>query len=159
MIICRAGAEDADAILDLQKRAYISEAKITNDYTIPPLTQTIESMLDDFKRCLFLKAVEEGKIIGSVRGFADKGTCYIGRLIVDEEYQNRGIGTALLQSLEKEFDDVTRYELFTGKMSEKNLYLYHKNGYRIFREEKLNEKTAIVFMEKLNYKEKEVPFA
>lgn len=147
--ICRATTEDAKEILELQKRAYLSEARITNDYTIPPLTQTIESMLSDFSRCVFLKAVEEGKILGSVKGYEENGTCYIGRLIVDDEYQNRGIGTALLRSIEKEFSDVTRFELFTGKKSEKNLYLYHKNGYHILREEGLNEKTSIVFMEKL----------
>ncbi len=150
MIIEKATVEDAVDILDLQKRAYVSEAKINNDYTIPPLTQTIESMQNDFNRCLFLKAVEAGKIIGSVKGYEENGTCYIGRLIVSEEHQNKGIGTSLLKSIEKEFSYVTRYELFTGKKSEKNLYLYQKNGYRIFKEEKLSEKTTLVFLEKLN---------
>lgn len=150
MIICKATAEDANDILELQKRTYLSEAKINDDYMLPPLTQTIESIINDFSRCTFLKAVEEGRIIGSVKAYEEKGTCYIGRLIVDDEYQNHGIGTSLLKSIEKEFSYINRYELFTGKRSEKNLYLYHKNGYRIFREEELNEKTTIVFMEKLN---------
>ncbi len=150
MIIYKATAEDANDILELQKKTYISEAKINDDYTIPPLTQTIVSIINDFSRCTFLKAVEEGRIIGSVKGYEENGTCYIGRLIVDDEYQNQGIGTTLLKSIEKEFSHVTRYELFTGKRSDKNLYLYYKSGYRIFREEELNEKTTIVFMEKLN---------
>lgn len=150
MIISKATAEDVNDILILQKQAYLSEASIYNDYLIPPLTQTIESLLNDFSRCVYLKAVEEGRIIGSVNGYEANGTCYIGRLIVDDEYQNQGIGTSLLKSVEKEFSKVNRYELFTGKKSEKNLYLYHKNGYHIFREEELNEKTTIVFMEKLN---------
>jgi 2-aminoadipate transaminase len=44
MRIDRATVEDAKEILDLQKLAYQSEAEIYNDYTIPPLTQTLEEM-------------------------------------------------------------------------------------------------------------------
>ena len=44
MMIERAKIEDAKEILDLQKLAYQSEAEIYNDYTIPPLTQTLEEM-------------------------------------------------------------------------------------------------------------------
>ena len=40
MIVKRASFEDAKEILDLQKLAYVSEAEIYNDYSIPPLTQT-----------------------------------------------------------------------------------------------------------------------
>jgi hypothetical protein len=40
MIIEQAGVEDAGEILRLQKLAYQSEARIYNDYTIPPLLQT-----------------------------------------------------------------------------------------------------------------------
>ncbi len=150
MRISKAIVDDAVEILELQKQAYLSEAKLNDDYTLPPLTQTIESMINDFGRCTFLKAVLGQRIIGSVKGYEENGTCYIGRLIVADEHQNQGIGTALLKSIEKELGNVSRYELFTGKKSEKNIYLYHKNGYRIFREEELNKKTTIVFLEKLN---------
>ncbi len=149
-MIRKAIVEDAKEILELQKKAYLSEAKLNDDYTLPPLTQTIESIMNDFSRYTFLKAVQEQRIIGSVKGYEENGTCYIGRLIVADEHQNQGIGSSLLKSLEKEFAFVTRYELFTGKKSVKNLYLYQKNGYHIFREEELNDKTAIVFLEKFN---------
>jgi ribosomal protein S18 acetylase RimI-like enzyme len=150
MIIMKATVEDAEEILDLQKSTYLSEARINEDYSIPPLTQTIESLRKDFDVQTFLKAIEGHRIIGSVKGYEEKGTCYIGRLIVADEYQNRGIGTMLLKEIEKEFEVAARYELFTGKKSDKNLYLYQKNGYRIFREDALNDKTTIVYMEKNN---------
>ena len=35
---------DIDEILDLQKLAYKSEAEIYNDFTILPLTQTLEDL-------------------------------------------------------------------------------------------------------------------
>lgn len=131
MKISRAVLEDAKTILQLQKRAYLSEAKIYNDYGIPPLTQTLEEINQDFLQQVFLKAVEDGDIIGSVRAYLEKGTVFIGRLIVEPEYQNQGIGTMLIQSIEKYFTTTAiaaadRYELFTGHKSFRNLYLYQK---------------------------------
>ena len=49
MIIEQASAEDAAEILALQKLAYRSEAELYDDYTIPPLTQTLEEMHDDIE--------------------------------------------------------------------------------------------------------------
>ena len=46
IIINCANPNDAEAILDLQKRAYASEAEIYNDYNIPPLTQTLMKLSD-----------------------------------------------------------------------------------------------------------------
>ncbi|MDA3847017.1 MAG: GNAT family N-acetyltransferase, partial [Vallitaleaceae bacterium] len=117
---------------------------------IPPLTQSLEEIIGDFANHIFLKVVEEGVIIGSIRGYEDSGTCYIGRVIVADDYQNRGIGTQLLDLMEKEFKNAKRYELFTGKKSVRNLYLYRKLGYEEFKEVELNDKTTLVFLEKIN---------
>ncbi|WP_198936768.1 hypothetical protein [Domibacillus epiphyticus] len=40
--IKQASNQDAEEILALTKLAYMSEAEIYNDYTIHPLTQTLE---------------------------------------------------------------------------------------------------------------------
>jgi N-acetylglutamate synthase-like GNAT family acetyltransferase len=88
---------DAEEILILQKLAYRSEAEIYNDFNIPPLVQTPESIEKDFENQYFLKAVMEGKIIGSVRAYTKEGTCYIGRLIVHPDFQNQGIGSSLIK--------------------------------------------------------------
>ena len=44
MKVQRALVEDAETILQLQKRAYSSEAAIYNDYNIPPLMQTLDEI-------------------------------------------------------------------------------------------------------------------
>jgi hypothetical protein len=86
MEIERATVLDAEEILSLQKLAYRSEAEIYNDFNIPPLVQTLESIEKDFENQYFLKAVMDGKIIGSVRAYTKEGTCYIGRLIVHPDF-------------------------------------------------------------------------
>ncbi len=133
MLIELADIADAQEILDLQKLAYQSEAALYEDYTIPPLTQTLEQMQEDLRKQVVFKATLDGKIIGSVRGYVQDGTCHIGRLIVHPDFQNRGIGTSLMNAIEQHYAQARRYELFTGDRSERNLHLYHKLGYRIFR--------------------------
>src|SRR4030043_850585 len=148
MIIESAGFSDAEEILSIQKLAYRSEAEIYDDFTIPPLTQTLEEIKKDFENQLFLKAFIDGKIIGSVRAFVKEGTCYVGRLIVHPDFQNQGIGMQLMNRVEKTFKEAQRFEIFTGHKSERNLYLYEKLGYKRFKTVKANEKLTIVYLEK-----------
>jgi ribosomal protein S18 acetylase RimI-like enzyme len=153
MMIERATVSDAGEILSLQKLAYRSEAEIYDDFSIPPLLQSLEEIKKDFESQIFLKATVNGKIRGSVRAFAKEGTCYIGRLIVHPEFQDRGLGTKLMNRIEENFKDVKRFELFTGHRSEKNLHLYQKLGYRIFKTVKANDRLNIVYLEKLQTEE------
>jgi ribosomal protein S18 acetylase RimI-like enzyme len=148
MIIERASVEDAADVLALQKLAYRSEAEIYDDFTIPPLTQTLEEMRADLADQVVLKASAGGRIIGSVRAHEMQGTCFVGRLIVHPDFQNQGIGTQLMNEIESIFAQAERFELFTGDRSERNIYLYRKLGYRVFRREELAEKVTLVFMEK-----------
>lgn len=148
MSIEQATIDDVQEILVLQKLAYTSEAEIYNDFTIPPLHQSLDKIKAEFADQRFLKFCSDGRIVGSVRAYVKEGTCFIGKLIVHPECQNQGIGTKLLQEIENTFSHVTRYELFTGHKSQKNLHLYEKNGYKIFRRQKLTDDLTLVFMEK-----------
>jgi ribosomal protein S18 acetylase RimI-like enzyme len=149
--IVKAPARDAEEILALQKLAYISEAKLYNDYDIPPLRQTLAEILDDFKNYIVLKAVSGKVIVGSVRGqINDEGACYIGRLMVHPDFQKRGIGSRLLAAIEAVFPKVPKYTLGTGQESVDNLRLYQKLGYTPVNTERMSEAVVIVFLEKAN---------
>ena len=148
MQIERANIEDLEEILALQKLAYISEAKLHDDLEIPPLTETLGELREKFKTYVFLKAIDDGKIVGSVRVLQENSTCYIGRLMVHPDYQNHGIGTKLLLELERQFS-CGRFELFTGERSLKNIRLYEKLGYRRFKVERFGDNFALVYMEKI----------
>lgn len=147
-MMTRAQANDLAEILALQKAAYRSEAELLNDFTIAPLRQTLADLENNFNKGIILKAVRNGRIIGSVRAYVDGNTLHIGKLIVDPGWQNQGVGTQLLSAMEKHFPAM-RYELFTSTQSIRNLSLYSKNGYREFRRETVSEKLTLIFLEKM----------
>ena len=149
MIIQSAKLSDAAEILELQKLAYHDEAAIYNEFGIPPLTQTLDGMRADLDQQTCLKAVVAGRIVGSVRASLSEGTCFIGRLIVHPEFQDRGIGTHLMHEIEHLFNHAARFELFTGHLSERNLYFYNKLGYRPFKRERISDALTLVYLEKV----------
>jgi ribosomal protein S18 acetylase RimI-like enzyme len=146
--ISSAITSDAELILSLQKRAYESEARLYNDWSIPPLVQTLDSLVEELNTITVLKAVEEGVVVGSVRAKFDGVTCSIGRLIVEPAHQGHGIGTTLLISIESAFPNAAKFELFAGSRSEGNIRLYQRNGYSIVRTEQLSAQVTLTFMQK-----------
>lgn len=148
MQILRASRGELSSILSLQYLAYQSEAKLCNNPNIPPLKQTLAEMEAEFDNGIILKAVIEGEIVGSVRAYSLEGTTYVGKLMVHPDWQHRGIGTALLLAIEKEFPN-QRCELFTSTMSLKNIALYERLGYRTFQEKQISPTLRFVYLEKL----------
>lgn len=150
MVIEKAEFYDLPEILSLQKLTFQSEAELCNDFSILPLTQTLESIEQDYENNVFLKATDEGNLIGSVRAFERDGTCFIGRLIVHPDYQNKGIGKSLMHRIEECFKSCKKYSLFTGERSLKNLNFYSKLGYSIIDKKVINENLTFVYFDKTN---------
>jgi len=149
MTITKAKKEDLPKILDIQYLAYQSEAKLFNNSDIPPLKQTLTDIENEYQKGVIFKALDEdGQIIGSVRGYCEGGTVYIGKLMVHPRYQGQGIGTKLLIEMEKEYPD-SRYELFTSSRSSKNIALYERLGYKIFNEKQITDELRFVYLEKI----------
>ena len=147
MKIEQACAHDLTEILELQRLAYQSEAILLNNFSIPPLTQTLAEVEIEFQNGVFLKATDDGRIIGSVRGYGKDSTLYIGKLIVHPDFRGKGIGTSLLTTIEQLYP-ACRYELFTSAKSEKNLRLYERQGYRRFMEKSISPELTFLYLEK-----------
>ena len=149
MKIIHAERNDLPRILDIQRLAYLSEAAIYDDYSLPPLLQSLDEINLEFESKTFLKADVDGGLVGSVRASLVGAACVIERLIVDPEFQKRGIGSALLAHVELAFAQANRFELFTGSRSAANLRLYERHGYVRFREQTLSSAVTLVYMQKL----------
>lgn len=141
---------DLDKILELQKEAYVQEAEIYNDFNIQPLTQDIDSLKLEWQKGIVIKAVKNGQIIGSVRAELVNDICKIGKLIVNPDFQNQGIGKKLMTTIEMLFNNCSAYELFTGNKSEKNLTLYRKLGYKDCKTEQIDNDLKLIYLQKRN---------
>ena len=146
--ISEAENEDLEEVLKLQKLAYQSEAKLYNDWSLPALTQSVESLYEESLGSVILKAVIDGNIIGSVRAKTTKSTCEIGRLIVHPNFQRKGVGSKLLKTIENMHLHLQRFELFTGSISIDNIRLYEKHGYKITHTKPLSNTVSITYLEK-----------
>ena len=148
MEIAQARVEDAEQILALQKRAFQSEAELYGDWMIPPLTQTLNELREDFSRATFLKAQLDSMIVGSVRASEHGGAVSIGRLIVHPAYQRRGIGRRLMIEIESRLAKARYYELFTGSLSEENIRFYKRLGYAASHARVVSANLTLVYLQK-----------
>jgi ribosomal protein S18 acetylase RimI-like enzyme len=144
---------DAESILKLQYLAYQSEAALYGDYSIEPLTQTLDALRAELAEGTVLAARLGDEVVGSVRGVVDPdGTARIAKLIVHPRMQRHGLGGRLLRAIELRLADGTeakRYRLFTGHRSEINLRLYRKLGYQqVGAAEEVTRRLSLVYMEK-----------
>lgn len=146
-MIRRAELKDLEDILELQYLAYQSEAEILNDYSIPPLKQTLDEVKMEFMNGVILVETKDETIIGSVRGYVKEGTLYIGKLMVNPEFRRQGLGKKLLLAMEAECEH-ERCELFTSSQSVGNIKLYENTGYKKFKEKQISNVLKFVYLEK-----------
>ena len=145
--IYKADLEDLQEILQLQYLSYQSEAALFGSRDIPPLKQTLDEVIAEYKNGIILKMTDDDVIVGSIRAKERNGTVYIGKLMVHPDYRRNGYGTKLLTEIEKYFPD-KRYELFTSTRSTDNIRLYRNLGYKMFDRKAVTDELQFVYMEK-----------
>lgn len=147
--ISDADEQDAEKILKLQYLCYQSEAELYGDYSIEPLTQTLDSIKAELAAGGVLVARLGDEVVASVRGTVDAdGTARIGKLIVHPRMQRHGLGGRLLDAIEKRLGTAKRFQLFTGHRSEGNLQLYRRHGYAPVGTERVNDRLTLVTLAK-----------
>jgi tRNA (guanine37-N1)-methyltransferase len=140
---------DAGELLTLQRAAYLSEAEAYDDFSIPPLQEQLEGVVERIAQGVVWKAVAGTRIVGSVHLAVEGSLGRINRLMVAPDWQGRGVGSKLLRVAEQTAPaEVTSYELFTGAESERNLQLYRNAGYREIRREPQTAKVELVLLAK-----------
>ncbi|MEQ4716192.1 GNAT family N-acetyltransferase [Nonomuraea sp. B19D2] len=146
VLIERAVAADAGEILTVQRAAYVSEAQLYGDPYIPPLVESLEQVRKVIESAVVLKALDAGRVVGSVRGQVAGTTCLVGRLVVAPDRQGQGLGTALLTALHEAVPEAEAFDLFTGHLSDANLKLYRRLGYRETHRERMDDHLTLIHL-------------
>jgi ribosomal protein S18 acetylase RimI-like enzyme len=143
---------DAERILKLQYLCYQSEAALYGDYSIEPLTQTLDALRAELSTGYVLVARLGDEVVGSVRGTVEgDGTALVGKLIVHPRMQGHGLGGRLLRAIEDHLaadGRARRFRLATGHRSEGNLSLYRRHGYEVVGTERVHRRLSLITMEK-----------
>ncbi len=143
-----ASIDDANKILEIQKAAFLDQVRIYNNYHLPPITQSLESIEKEFNGKIFLKVLLKGQIIASVRFKVSDSYVTVDRIVVEPEYQNQGIGTTLLKEIESRVPNAVAFQLFTGNKSDRNIHLYEKMGYKVIKNQRTDQGIELLYMEK-----------
>ena len=150
--ISAARDDDAERILKLQYLCYQSEAELYGDYTIAPLTQTLDELRAELAESCVLVARLGEEVVGSVRGKVDaEGAAVIDKLIVHPRMQRHGLGTRLLRTIEGVLATegrAKRYRLSTGHRSEGGLNLCRRLGYQTVGTEQVSQRLSLITLEK-----------
>ena len=142
--------EDLQEILDLQHKAFREVGLAVGNPNIPALAADIRALQEEFHTNVILKYMEDGRILGSVRGnLKPNNSCYIGTLAVDPDARGKGIGRKLMNAIEEHFSNCSKYYLFTSPLTPHTSAMYRKMGYVETKRGTVNG-TEMIFMEKVN---------
>lgn len=128
----RVPTEAAGELLTLRRAAFVTEAQLSGNPNIPPLTQTLAELREDMAQddVITLGAWIGPRLVGSIRVGIEDDKATLGRLAVAPDIQGQGIGTQLLFEVLKYLPENTREVwVFTGQDSKQNLSLYAKHGF------------------------------
>lgn len=133
---------DAAEVLVLERCCWVSEAISNNDLTIPPLTESLDSVRTWMPDAWVLR--DGVRLVGAVRATLDGDVWQIGRLMVAPDRQGEGLGGVLLHHAESRAPaGANWHELFTGSASVGNLARYQHAGY-----EEVKRTDALVWLRK-----------
>lgn len=128
--IRKAITADAGHILAVQKNAFQRYVGPLTPAQIPPLNELLEAVQKDIVVKSVLVANCGKTLAGSVRFTIKSGVCMIERLSVDPRSQGKGIGRALMETVEKmACGHAHKLQLETGLLEGHLIGFYVRLGY------------------------------
>lgn len=124
---------DAAEVAVLERCCWVPEAVLNDNLNIPALHETVDDVLRWPESWATLCLRRGDRLVGAVRGqSAGDGAWEIGRLMVAPDLASQGLGRWLLGAGEGLAPaETTRFVLFTGVKSNRNIRIYQQAGYEI----------------------------
>ncbi|NYI66881.1 GNAT family N-acetyltransferase [Spelaeicoccus albus] len=106
---------------------------MNNTLNIPALHETVDDVLRWPESWATLCLRRGNRLVGAVRGQSTADNSWeIGRLMVAPDLAGQGLGRWLLKAGEDLApESTTRFVLFTGAKSERNIRIYQRAGYQL----------------------------
>ncbi|MBS4174596.1 GNAT family N-acetyltransferase [Bacillus sp. FJAT-49736] len=140
--------EIAEQVLRIQLPAYEVEAKLMNFYDIPPLHDTVDSIMESQE--VFYGAFLDGKLAGATSVEKENQSLQICRLVVHPDFFRKGIGKQLVQHIFEVYHFVEKFEVSTGENNSPAKNLYKKLGFEEINRIEIAPNIYITCFEKKN---------
>ena len=153
IIFEKAKLEDAEKLLEIQKKSFQEALELYKDYDTNPMFEKIEKISYKIQNHYYYKIIFDGIIIGGLHAYKKaEFHYYINRIFIHPDFENLGIGKKAIEFIEndKEFSDAERWILETPHKSFKNHSFYEKLGYvRTGQVEEITENLKLIYFEKV----------
>ncbi|TCN25211.1 GNAT family N-acetyltransferase [Mesobacillus foraminis] len=144
---------DAEAIFDIQVRAFIPLLDKYKDYDTNPANEKLDKVRTRINNPDggFYKILFGDVPVGAICVYWREETeFWISPMFILPEYQGKGIAQKAIRLMEELFPQATTWELRTILQEKRNCYLYEKMGYKLVKwQHKLNEKATLVHYKKV----------
>lgn len=119
----------AKDLYNLQRAAYLVEAKLIGFDDIPPLKESFEEFLNCNET--FIGFFEGEELTGAVSYEIEGNELTICRMVVDPKHFRKGIAGKLLNAVVDIDQNVQVFKVSTGKDNQPAKNLYQKNGFKL----------------------------
>ncbi|MBP7689472.1 MAG: GNAT family N-acetyltransferase [Thermoflexales bacterium] len=133
---------DAAELTDVQTHTFDEDTRAhgQGERGGPPGYDSVAWQIEMMQHCQYFKIVDDQHIIGGAIVFRVRpGDYKLGRIYLDPEFQNRGLGSSVMQLIEQQFPTAERWTLDTPHWAKRNHHFYEKLGYVKVREEAIEE--------------------
>lgn len=128
----KAEYEDAEKLTEVQIKTFDDDSRrfFGRPGGGPPGYDSVVWQKMIMKKGFYYKILDEDRIIGGIIVFRVKPGHYnLGRIYIDPDCQNKGIGTQAMNFIEITFNDAQKWTLGTPKLAYRNHHFYEKLGY------------------------------
>lgn len=128
----KATEQDAQAIYDMQVKAFLPLLDKYQDFDTNPANEAIEKTIARINQNngSFYKILADNMLIGAIRVYWKEETQFwISPMFILPTYHGKGIAQQVLILIESMFPQASTWELATILEEERNCYLYEKMGY------------------------------
>ena len=132
--IRNANMDDVDQIIEITTKAFNNYKALSGTKgTLDALEETKENVINDIENKLVLVAYINGHVVGSVRVSVDGDIAYLSRFGVNPDFQNLGIGKALMNlvDINMKVMGVKQIQLHTASKIKSSVCFYYGRGFYV----------------------------
>ncbi|WML26892.1 GNAT family N-acetyltransferase [Neobacillus sp. OS1-33] len=142
--------DEIEDLLAIQKDVFAEDYALYEDHDSTPVNETTKKLIENIERFFHFTIWLDNDIIGAIDiRLLDDKRLRLSKLFLRNEYQNKGLGSKIIQLMESEFSLIKDWSLYTPYLNKRNHHFYEKLGYKKIGEVQVTEKLQLFKYEKI----------